>query len=82
VRFIKAAQRLGFSLDEVGELLALEDGTQCRAGRDIAERRLTDVRARLADLLRIESALGRLVTQCATARGAVKCPLIGSLQQS
>lgn len=82
VRFIKAAQRLGFSLEEVGELLALEDGTQCRAARDIAARKLADVQARLADLLRIESALGRLVIECATARGAVKCPLIGSLQRS
>jgi MerR family mercuric resistance operon transcriptional regulator len=82
VRFIKAAQRLGFSLDEVGELLELEDGTQCRAARDIAERKLADVRTRLADLQRIESALARLVIQCGAARGSVKCPLIGSLRRS
>jgi MerR family transcriptional regulator, mercuric resistance operon regulatory protein len=30
VRFVKAAQRLGFSLDEIGELLRLEDGTHCK----------------------------------------------------
>lgn len=82
VRFVKAAQRLGFSLDEVGELLELEDGTQCRAARTIAERKLADVRARLANLRRIESALARLVTQCRVTRGAIRCPLIGSLGRS
>jgi MerR family mercuric resistance operon transcriptional regulator len=29
VKFVKSAQRLGFSLDEVGQLLKLEDGTHC-----------------------------------------------------
>lgn len=81
VRFIKSAQRLGFSLDEVAELLRLEDGASCNAARRLAERKLHDVRARLADLQRIESVLDRLVGRCASARGAVKCPLISSLQQ-
>ncbi|MCG6875276.1 MAG: Hg(II)-responsive transcriptional regulator [Betaproteobacteria bacterium] len=82
VRFIKAAQRLGFSLDEVCELLELEDGTQCRVARGLAERKLVDVRRKLADLRRIETVLGQLVTRCKSARGALKCPLISSLQQS
>lgn len=82
LRFIKAAQRLGFSLDQVGELLKLEDGTHCAEARSLAEHRLRDVREKLADLLRIEAALGRLVTRCGSARGAVKCPLISSLQQT
>lgn len=82
VRFIKAAQRLGFSLNEVGELLKLEDGTQCRAARGLAESKLVDVRRKLADLQNIETALGELVIRCKTARGALKCPLISSLQQS
>jgi len=82
VRFIKSAQRLGFSLDEIGELLKLEDGTLCRVARGIAERRLADVRARLTELNRIESALAKLVRQCGASRGAAKCALIGSLQRS
>jgi MerR family mercuric resistance operon transcriptional regulator len=82
VRFIKAAQRLGFSLDQVGELLKLEDGAHCDEARSLAEHRLRDVREKLADLLRIEAALGQLVARCGSARGAVKCPLISSLQQT
>lgn len=81
VRFIKAAQRLGFSLDEVGELLMLEDGTHCSEARALAEHKLDDVREKLAVLRRIESVLGKLVVQCGSARGAVTCPLIASLQQ-
>lgn len=82
VRFIKAAQRLGFSLDEVAELLNLEDGTQCGKARKLAQRKLQGVREKLADLRRIESALGQLVAHCESARGAVKCPLIASLQRA
>ena len=81
VRFIKSAQRLGFSLDEVSDLLTLEDGTHCDEARAVAERKLRDVREKLAVLRRIESALGKLVVQCGSARGAVTCPLIASLQQ-
>src|SRR3569832_1232869 len=52
--FIKAAQRIGFTLDEVAQLLHLDDGSQCPDARAIAERKLADVRKRLADLQRIE----------------------------
>ena len=80
VRFIKSAQRLGFSLDEVAQLLALEDGAHCVEAREQAEHKLLDVRAKLADLLRIETALVALVDQCAAARGKIRCPLIATLQ--
>ncbi|WP_332776881.1 Hg(II)-responsive transcriptional regulator [Polaromonas sp.] len=82
VRFIKASQRLGFSLDEIGELLKLEDGTHCDEARDLAAHKLRDVREKLADLRRIEAALDQLVARCGSARGAVKCPLIASLQET
>lgn len=80
VRFIKASQRLGFSLDEVAELLKLEDGTHCGEARRLAEHKLQMVREKLTDLRRVETALDQLVSQCGSVRGAVKCPLISSLQ--
>lgn len=81
VRFIKAAQRLGFSLDEIGQLLRLDDGTHCREAAALAETRLADVRERLRDLHGIESVLSALVHACHTRRGKVSCPLIDSLLQ-
>ncbi len=82
VRFIRSAQRTGFSLDEIAQLLQLEDGAQCAQARTIAARRLLDVRHRMADLQRIETALAELVDRCAEGRGRVACPLIASLQEA
>jgi len=48
--------------------------------RAIAARRLDDVRRRLADLQRIETALVQLVGQCEARRGTVRCPLIAALR--
>lgn len=80
VKFVKSAQRLGFSLDEVAELLKLEDGTHCDDARTLAEHKLKDVREKLADLRRIESALARLVDDCCARKGTIACPIIAALQ--
>ena len=79
VRFIKSAQRLGFSLEEVLQLLRLDDGMQCSAAAQLASRHLVDVSARLQDLNRIEAALTTLLRRCAHHRGEVVCPLIAAL---
>ncbi len=80
VKFVKAAQRLGFSLEEIGGLLRLEDGTHCDDARIVAEHKLADVRAKLRDLRRIESALKRLVADCCASHGTISCPLIAALR--
>ena len=82
VRFVKSAQRLGFNLDEVGQLLQLEDGTHCSETAELAALQLTDVRTKMADLTRIEAVLSRLVNECHAQRGTVSCPLIDSLHGS
>lgn len=79
VRFVKSAQRLGFSLDEVAELLRLEDGTHCREASALAEVKLDNVRDKLADLARLEAALAKLVRSCRATKGNVSCPLIAAL---
>lgn len=80
VRFVKSAQSLGFSLDEIAGLLRLEDGTHCDEARAAAEEKLANVREKLANLARIEVALGELVEECCRTTGSVRCPLIGALQ--
>ncbi len=81
VRFVKSAQTLGFSLDEIEGLLRLEDGTHCDEARAAAEEKLVGVRAKLANLQRIEKVLGELVEECCAATGSVRCPLISALQE-
>jgi len=80
VRFVKSAQRLGFSLDEVAELLRLDDGTHCDEASHLAEHKLQDVREKMADLVRMETVLSELVSACHARKGNVSCPLIASLQ--
>ena len=79
LKFVKAAQRLGFSLDQVRQLLRLEDGTHCGEAAELAARQLADVRAKLNDLNRVEAALSKLVSDCRAHRGNVSCPLIAAL---
>jgi len=79
VRFVKTAQRLGFSLDEIAELLQLEDGTHCEQASRLAEHKLNVVRGKLADLTRMEAALSQLVGECSAHHGNVCCPLIAAL---
>lgn len=79
VKFVKSAQRLGFSLEEITGLLKLEDGTHCDDARVMAEQKLEDVRAKLRDLRRIESVLRRLVADCCATHGTITCPLIAAL---
>lgn len=82
VRFIKLTQRLGFSLQEVGQLLQLEDGINGAEVADIAENRLADIRCRLRDLARMEKVLSELVNQCHQSTGDISCPLIKAIQEA
>jgi MerR family transcriptional regulator, mercuric resistance operon regulatory protein len=80
LRFIKSAQKLGFTLDEVMTLLPLEVDTQCNEASKIAQQKLYDVRGKLADLRRMEKTLSGLIGECKKRQGQVCCPLISSLQ--
>ncbi len=81
LRFIKAAQRIGFTLEEIRQLLRLEDGTQCEDARTIAQHKLTDLRARIAELRQIEAVLDGLVRRCAATEGeTTRCPIISALK--
>lgn len=80
VRFVKAAQRLGFTLDEIAGLLRLGDGADCGQARALAEHRLSDVRTKMGKLRRMESALQEMVAGCSAARPTTGCPLIAALQ--
>lgn len=80
LHFIKTAQRLGFSLDEIAELLQLDDGTSCAQARAKAEKKLADVQGKLAELRQMEAALVGLIRLCGSAKGRVRCPLIATLK--
>ena len=79
LRFIKRAQALGFSLEDVAVLLQLNDGTGHVRARGLATRRLGEIEARIADLTAIRGVLERLVRECEHAHGRMPCPIIATL---
>ena len=79
LRFIKRAQALGFSLDEVAVLLQLNDGTGHVRARGLAAKRLAAVEAKIADLAAIRDVLRELIRRCEHAEGRVPCPIISAL---
>lgn len=79
IRFIKRAQELGFSLDEVAELLHLEESADRASIRHIATDRLAQIEHKLADLRRMQKVLRHLVTECEHTSADLPCPIIGTL---
>ncbi len=77
--FVKSGQNLGFSLDEIIDLLRLEDGAHCQEASVLAEHKLQSVREKIKKLERIENVLSDMVARCHEQKGDIACPLIASL---
>jgi len=82
LRFVMRARGLGFTLDEVRDLLAMVDGGQqtCGEVQALATAHLASVRAKIADLKRIEQVLSSTVAQC-TGDDVPECPVIDALTE-
>jgi len=80
LRFVRRGRELGFSLEEISTLLDLapREGAACVTIQTLAEHHLNNVRAKIADLTKIEGVLAQLVAQCDT-RPANCCPVVESL---
>lgn len=81
IAFIKRAQELGFSLDEVIELLRLEVTPGCRDARDIASKKLALVESRIDDLQRVARTLSALIAACSSGTRR-QCPIIDALRRT
>ena len=81
VRFIKRAQDLGFSLDEIEELLRLRknSGRGRQRIRSVAEQRIRQIEEKIAELERMRSALRTLVHSCHKSE-TLECPIIEALE--
>lgn len=79
VRFIKRAQLLGFTLEEIGALLALDEARACGETRDLAAHKLQVIEDKLADLKAMRKALTGLLRQCDTGATRGTCPIIQAL---
>ncbi|MFB6264248.1 MAG: MerR family DNA-binding protein [Bradymonadaceae bacterium] len=80
VKFIKRAQSLGFSLEEIETLLDLDerasDEPVRRETRQFVESKLDEIRAKIRDLERIESSLSELSEACSDDDAGGECPIL------
>lgn len=83
IRFIRQAQALGFTLEEIGELLELRVSRTATCGdvRDRAQRKITDVERRIADLKAMRQTLTAIAAQCHGAGPAGDCPILDALEE-
>ena len=81
IRFIRNAQALGFTLQDVKELLALRvtPGTSCAAVRSRAAAKAADVKRRVGDLERIGAALEKLIAMCPGRGALAECSILDAL---
>ena len=78
LHFIRRAKRLGFSLQEIKELLQLGDG-HCDDVRSLAESKLATVEEQITDLAAIKAVLDELIAACRENRDTEHCSLIDAL---
>ena len=81
LQFIRRAQGVGFSLDEIAGLLEAKGQRACEQTLQLTERKLAEVRQRLEDLRQLEADLERLVDACRHAAADVTCPTLDRLAQ-
>jgi MerR family transcriptional regulator, mercuric resistance operon regulatory protein len=82
VRFVKRAQQLGFTLNDIEELLHLAGGgpASCEAAKTMARTRIADLERRIQELAGMRDALSRLVDTCERPRKDRDCPLLHDIE--
>lgn len=79
LRFIRAAQGAGFTLEEIGELLALESSDDRFRVRELARQRIAVLDGKIAQMTATRAALTRLADQCA-ASDKGPCPILTAFE--
>lgn len=83
LQFIRRAKELGFSLKEIGELLALsaEPTSSCALVKRQAQAKIDEVEGKIADLLRMKRVLGQVAERCSGDGSQEHCPILDALSQ-
>ena len=85
IRFIKQAQQCGFTLSEIGQLLALRHRQSARCGdvRKLAVEKKQQLEARIGRMKTMSKALDRLILDCAVpTRHVDECPILSALDRA
>jgi MerR family mercuric resistance operon transcriptional regulator len=79
LRFIKRAQAVGFTLEEVTSLLALRSRACCSVTRSLAVSKLEVIEQRIGELQRLRSELTAWIAGCDANATEASCPVIDQL---
>jgi len=79
LRFIKLAQTSGFTLDDIGELLALDSTNERRRAHEMARSRVAALDTKIAELTAARVALTRLADECSSSQTG-PCPIISAFE--
>ena len=80
LRFIRKAQRAGFTLEEIRELIALDNGQDRDRARELAEARLAKLDRDIADMQAARNSLQRLAHACARDHQGT-CPILAAFEE-
>ena len=80
LRFIRRAQRLGFTLEEIAQLLALDALRDRDRARALAEIKVADLDARIADLRAMRRVLVERIAPCVHGQSAEPCPILDAFR--
>ena len=75
LKFIRSAQAAGFTLNEIGELIALDASDDRARVRELAQARVASIDEKIAELREARDALAGLASDCARKR-AGPCPIL------
>ncbi|MDG2531669.1 MerR family transcriptional regulator [Caulobacter endophyticus] len=79
LRFIRSAQAAGFTLEQIGELLALDAGEDRVRARELARERIADLDRKIEELQAARAGLSRLLHTC-SADDHGPCPIIAAFE--
>jgi Hg(II)-responsive transcriptional regulator len=84
VRFVKRAQQLGFSLEEIETLLDLAAGgpQSCDAATALATEKIAQLEQKIADLTAMRDSLGQLIATCRRSPSRRICPLLEAIEDN
>lgn len=83
LRFIKRAKELGFTLNEIKDLLSLrlDPTTTCADVKERAEEKIDDIEAKIRTLRRMKNALVKVTKACSGRGGTSECPILEALDK-
>ena len=78
LRFIRSDQSVGFSLEDIKALLALDEHNSCKQVQSLIEERLAGIAVRIAELENVQRTLTSALARCRKSRRG--CPVLGDLR--